>query len=410
MDIQEALKNLIEGKIKPYQLEAMLGSEEAAVEVRKKYVESKYSVRLDHVGNNAGMDINDAAKRNIENMLGSVHVPVGYVELSVNGSYTPIFMATTEGKLVAGINRGAAAIAMSGGANAAVLRNGMTRSIIVETEGVKDSMKAREYIDSQDGRAFIESEYSKSSKRGAIIDIKTYITGRLLFIRYEVDTAAAMGMNIVTIASTSITKAIIEKLKALGVNAMIVSESGNLCSDKKPSMINMINGRGISVVAEAVVKKDVLERYFKVDAALISKVNYEKNYIGGSLAGALGHNAQIANILASTFLAYGQDVAQIVDGVNALDDTKAMENGDLYISVYIPSLEVGTIGGGTHMEAQRELLEASKVYGDGDDAGLTKNKLACIIAAAALAGELNLLAAEAGNELAAAHATLKRGK
>jgi len=160
-------------------------------------------------------------------------------------------------------------------------------------------------------------------------------------------------------------------------------------------------------VAEAVVKKEALQEYFNADAKKIEEVNYAKNYIGSSLAGSLAHNAHIANILAATFIAYGQDVAQIVDGVNAIDDVRALGN-DLYISVYIPALEVGTYGGGTHRETAKELLIASGVYGEGDEKGVTKYGLAELIAAGVLAGELNLLAAEAGQELSSAHASLKK--
>lgn len=217
-----------------------------------------------------------------------------------------------------------------------------------------------------------------------------------------------MGMNMLTIASTSATDKVINELEKKGIKAKMVSESGNMCVDKKPAGINMIRGRGLSVVAEAIIKKEVLEEYFKVNAKAIEEINYAKNYIGSSLAGSLGHNAQVANILAATFIAYGQDVAQIVDGADAIDDVKALENGDLYIAVYLPSLEVGTYGGGTRRETAKELLMASGVYGEGDNEGKTKRALAELIASAALAGELNLLAAEAGEELAKAHSMLKR--
>jgi len=408
--IAKALSMLEKGEIKPYRLEEVTHDEGLATEARRRYIERKRNVKLVHVSRSS-IDFNDATNRNIENAIGAVQVPVGYAEILVNGTYlsgtTPIFLATTEGKLVAGVNRGAAVLNKSGGVTTRIINTGMTRSVILEFNSIADSVKALEYINSEEGRELISNAFKESNKRLSLAGIDTFTTGRLLFLRYSANTAAAMGMNMVTIASTSVTKKVIEALAKKGINAVFLSESGNMCADKKPSAINVIKGRGISVVAEAVVKKEVLQEYFNVDAKKIEEVNYAKNYIGSSLAGSLAHNAHIANILAATFIAYGQDVAQIVDGVNAIDDVRALGN-DLYISVYIPALEVGTYGGGTHRETAKELLIASGVYGEGDEKGVTKYGLAELIAAGVLAGELNLLAAEAGQELSSAHASLKK--
>ncbi|MEM0201988.1 MAG: hydroxymethylglutaryl-CoA reductase [Candidatus Micrarchaeaceae archaeon] len=409
MELEEAVKKLIAGEIKSYQLSGLLRNEKTSAEARRAYIEDKYSVKIKAAAETL-IDFDDAAKRNIENMIGAVQMPLGYVEMRVDGKESPIFMATTEGKLIAGINRGASAINNSGGTKTTAIKNGMSRSVIIETNGGSDSMKAINFINSEEGKQFLSAEYSKSTRRGSLLEISAYTTGRLLFVRYVADTAAAMGMNMVTIASTAMTNSLIEKLNGLGIPSKLASESGNMCTDKKPAMVNVIMGRGISVVAEAVVKKEILDKYFKVSASSIEKINYEKNYIGSGLAGSSGHNAQIANILASTFIAYGQDAAQVVDGSSAFDDVKVQDNGDLYISVYIPALEVGTFGGGTAREVQKEMLKASGVYGEGDETGRTKERLASLIASASLAGELNLLAAEASSELFKAHSAIKRGK
>jgi len=407
----EIVEKILSGDVKIHKLAEILNNESDAAEVRRRYLERLYSARFDAIRNAAEkINLDDIAKRNTENLIGAVQVPLGFVELIVNNKKYPVFMATTEGRLVAGVNRGASAINKSGGAKTAIINNNMTRSVIIETDGAQQSLEASRYLNSNEGRELLKNEYSKITSHGSMLDVDVYPIGRLLFVRYSADTAAAMGMNMVTIASTNITKALIDKFAERGINMRMISESGNMCTDKKPAMINIIKGRGVSVVAEAVIKKEVIEQYFNVDAEAIREINYAKNYIGSSLAGSLGHNAHIANILASTFIAYGQDIAQIVDGVNAFDDVKAMDNGDLYISVYLPALEVGTFGGGTIREAQSELLKASGVYGADDDKGVTKQRLAELIASTALAGELNLLAAEAGNELSSAHASIKRGK
>jgi hydroxymethylglutaryl-CoA reductase (NADPH) len=85
-------------------------------------------------------------------------------------------------------------------------------------------------------------------------------------------------------------------------------------------------------------------------------------------------------------------------------------NGDLQIAVSMPSIEVGTVGGGTILEPQGAMLELLGIRGShpttpGDNA----RQLARIIAAAVLAAELNLCAALAAGHLVKAHMAHNRG-
>jgi hydroxymethylglutaryl-CoA reductase (NADPH) len=78
--------------------------------------------------------------------------------------------------------------------------------------------------------------------------------------------------------------------------------------------------------------------------------------------------------------------------------------GDLQISVSMPSIEVGTLGGGTILEPQSAMLDMLGVRGShptnpGDNA----RKLARIVAAAVLAGELSLCSALAAGHLVRSH-------
>jgi hydroxymethylglutaryl-CoA reductase len=75
----------------------------------------------------------------------------------------------------------------------------------------------------------------------------------------------------------------------------------------------------------------------------------------------------------------------------------------------MPSIEVGTIGGGTILEPQNAMLDLLGVQGPhltspGDNA----RQLARLIAAATLAGELSLNAALAAGHLVKAHMTHNR--
>jgi Hydroxymethylglutaryl-CoA reductase len=107
------------------------------------------------------------------------------------------------------------------------------------------------------------------------------------------------------------------------------------------------------------------------------------------------------------FIATGQDVAQVVESSSGITWTE-VRGEDLYISVTLPSLEVGTVGGGTSLPTQREALSIMGVFGPGNPPGSNAKKFAEIVAAAVLAGELNLLAALANEELGRAHKRLGR--
>ncbi|MGA3020590.1 MAG: hydroxymethylglutaryl-CoA reductase [Candidatus Micrarchaeales archaeon] len=411
------VERLLRGEQKAHTLEtdAFQNSKnpvESAAEIRRKYLERKYGSELCNIASTI-INYEDADQRNVENMIGGVQLPLSYVEAWIDGEYAKkdkqhvIYLATTEGRLVAGITRGIAAINESGGARTRIIKEGMTRSDIIETGGIDDSMKIIEFAKSEEGRLFLKSTFEGTSRHCEFVSFEPTTTGRLLFPLYRAKSKAALGMNMITIASTTTTQKLVERMNGEGIKCRLTSESGNM-EDKKQSMMNVIKGRGISIVAEATIPKEVVRRILKAEPEDIVNINYSKNYVGSSLAGSIVNNAHVANVLAATFIAYGQDVAQIVDGSAAFDDAKLNKEGSLYFSVYLPALEIGTYGGGTRRETQKELLKSSEVYGEGDEKGATKLKLAELIASVCLAGELNLLAAEATGRLASSHATLKR--
>ncbi|MCL5106085.1 MAG: hydroxymethylglutaryl-CoA reductase [Candidatus Marsarchaeota archaeon] len=410
-NVEDFLKKLMAGELKIHELSKYV-DENTAAEIRRRYLSEKYSLNnnsFTHV-ERASIDMEDTAKRNISNLIGAIQIPLGFIEINIKGQYaigqSAVFLATTEGKLVDGIGRAAKALQESG-ISTRILKDEMTRSVIVNAKTLDDAYKIKEYVLKNSDE--IKKSFSESSKHLELKSISTYVIGKTVFIRYGATTGAAMGMNMITIGAHTATLKTLEDLKKKGINADFFTESGNMCIDKKPGHINQILGRGISISAEAIIKRETVEKYFKVTPEKIAKMNYYKNYIGSSMGGAIGNNAHIANILAAIFIAYGQDLAQIVDGASGYDNIEVTDNGDLYISILLPALEIGTFGGGTVRETQKEVLMASGVYGDNDHKGETKYKFAEIIAAAVLAGELNLIAVQAAQELSSSHASLKRG-
>ena len=208
-----------------------------------------------------------------------------------------------------------------------------------------------------------------------------------------------MGMNMATIASEAVCKVICEN-----TGAEMVSVSGNMCTDKKPAAINMIEGRGKTVIAEATIPKDLAEEKLHASVKSIVETNTRKNLIGSAMAGSLGFNAHAANMVAALYLATGQDPAQVVEASSAMTVCEEVD-GDLYISVRMPAVEIGTVGGGTKLPAQSEAL--SMIDCKGADRA---RKFAELVAVTVLAGELSTLGAQAAGHLGKAHADLGRVK
>ena len=370
----------------------------ADVEDRRKAAEEFTGASLETVSK-YGFDPQTASK-NIENMIGTTQIPLGYAgPVRISGEYADgeflVPLATTEGALVASISRGMSVINSSGGARTMVCADAMTRAPVLRVEGIEHSKRVIDWIDSN--KAAIDEAVAETTSHGRLVRIDKYPDGRSLYLRFAFETGDAMGMNMATIASESVCRLIERE-----TGAVMVSVSGNMCSDKKPAAINMINGRGKTVVAEALIPKDVVEQRLHTTSAAVQETNYRKNLMGSSLAGTLGANAHAANMVAALYIATGQDPAQVVGGSMSVTSCEDV-GGDLYISVRMPTVEVGTVGGGTRLPCQREALSMIGCLGEGK-----ARKLAEIVAVTVLAGELSTLAAQAAGQLGSAHAALGR--
>ncbi|MEZ0319612.1 MAG: hydroxymethylglutaryl-CoA reductase (NADPH) [Pyrobaculum sp.] len=393
-------------EVKLHELDKIYRDANKAAEERRKYLEKITGVKLENIGKTI-IDLNTVVGRNIENVIGAVQVPVGVAgPLLVKGDYADGYyyvpLATTEGALVASVNRGAKLVTESGGARAKVLKDGMARAPLFRLPSLIDAVEFVEWVVQHFDE--VKKAAESTTRHGKLKEIQPFIVGNYVWLRLVYSTGDAMGMNMATIASDAVAKYLQEKFP----KARLVALSGNVCVDKKANSINFILGRGKTVVAEALIKRGVLER-LGVKPEDVHEVNIRKNLMGSALAHSYGFNAHFANIIAAIFIATGQDAAQVVESSMGVTTTEPRDEG-LYISVYLPSLEVGTVGGGTGLPTQREALQLLGVAGSGNPPGTNALKFAEIVAAAVLAGELNLLVALARNELASAHQRLGRAK
>ncbi|PIY72390.1 3-hydroxy-3-methylglutaryl-CoA reductase [Candidatus Roizmanbacteria bacterium CG_4_10_14_0_8_um_filter_33_9] len=362
---------------------------------RRELIEKAIGKKLTIIGTNCMIE---EKKIHCENTIGTVPIPLGIAgplsiktKTSLNLYYVPL--ATTEGALVASINRGCKAISLSKGAQVYTEKKGVTRGPVFITNSLKEAYSLKEWllIHVKDLIKIAES----TSSHLTYLNQKIQIVGSSVFVRFSFDTQDAMGMNMVTIAVSKIAGYIEEKT---GVKCGSVA--GNFDIDKKPAWLNFIEGRGISVWAQANISKKILKEVLKTNAEEIYVVWIHKCLIGSAISGSLGFNSHFANIVGAFYIATGQDAAHIVEGSMGMTTLEKNKDGSISISVYLPAIMMGIIGGGTKLQSQHEALS---VVG-----AKNPEELASVLGGAVLAGELSLLASLAQGSLASAHKKLGR--
>jgi len=283
----------------------------------------------------------------------------------------------------------------------------MTRGPVLKFTTIRQAYEAYEWFETNFHE--VKQCFDRTSNYARLQSVKRNLAAHYLFVRFVAKTGDAMGMNMLSKGVEAVLSLIRSKWPE---TCDVISISGNYCIDKKPSALNWIEGRGKSVVAEAVIPEAILEEVLKTNAGRLVELNQSKNLLGSIMAGSIGgFNAHAANIVAAMFIACGQDPAQVVSSSNCLTWLEATgpENRDLYISCTMYSLEVGTIGGGTKLAAQSACLKMLGIDGSSVDMpGENACQLARVICSSVLAGELSLLSALSTNDLVHSHLRLNR--
>jgi hydroxymethylglutaryl-CoA reductase (NADPH) len=397
---------VVAGKLPLYALEKQLADNTRAVLVRRKAIAKIANApTLDTMSlPYKGYDYDRVFGACCENVIGYMPLPVGVAgPLMIDDVPYHIPMATTEGCLVASTMRGCKAINAGGGVETVLTQDGMTRGPCVSFASLKRAGAAKIWLDSVEGQTVIKKAFNSTSRFARLQHIQTAIAGTLLFIRFRTTTGDAMGMNMISKGVEFSLKYMVEEC---GWEDMeVISVSGNYCTDKKPAAINWIEGRGKSIVAEARIPAEVVRKVLKSEVDALVELNISKNLIGSAMAGSVGgFNAHAANLVTAVFLACGQDPAQNVESSNCITLMNKLKNGDLQVSVSMPSIEVGTIGGGTILEPQGAMLDLLGVRGPHPtQPGENARQLARIVASAVLAAELSLCSALAAGHLVQSH-------
>ncbi len=315
--------------------------------------------------------------------------------------YIPL--ATFETPLWPSTERGARVSRMTDGIQIALMQEGMTRSILLEADSVNQLQHM--LLDLPNQISALQAAVEKTSRFAKLIQWHPEVVGRLLYLRLTFFTGDAAGHNMTTKAAEAVMSALLSLYPPL----RYVSISANLCTDKKVSAINGILGRGKSVTAEIVIPNQICKKILRSSPEAIVQLNLKKNLIGSTLAGSLrSSNAHFANILLAFYLATGQDAANIVEGSQGITYAD-MQGEDLYFSVSLPNLILGTVGNGKGLDFVKDNLERMGCLPQQNNPGQSARRLAMICAAGVLCGEISLLAAQANQgELVESHMRLER--
>lgn len=311
-------------------------------------------------------------------------------------------LATFETPLWPSVTRGARVTARAGGIHAVVVDERMTRSLLLRADGAEQALAFVQSVNLR--RAELQAEVAETSRFATLIDLHWQIVGPLVWLRLEFTTGDAAGHNMVTLAADRLMGWLLAQYPSMAY----ASISGNVCTDKKVSAVNGLLGRGRSVVTECLIPAVTCRRFLKTEPARIVELNIQKNLLGSIVAGSLrSANAHVANMLLAFYLATGQDAANIVEGSQAI--THAETRGDdLYFSVTLPHLIVGSVGNGKGLDFAEDNLRALGCRDDREP-GANARRLAAICAATVLCGELSLIAAQTNpGELMAAHVAIER--
>ncbi len=340
---------------------------------------------------------------NIEHFTGAAQIPIGLAgPLLIDGEHAKgefyVPLATTEGTLVASYNRGMKVIHESGGVKTTILDDAMQRAPVFyfeDARGVRDfGIWVTKNFDN------IKEQAESTTSSGKLIKIEQFPASKFMFLRFNFTTGDAAGQNMVGKATFMASNWIRQNYPACKFYLL----SGNMDTDKKTSFVNTLHTRGKRVVAELVIPGPILENLAggPVDELIKHRT---LGMFGSFMAGANNNGAHSANGITAMFIATGQDVANVSESSAAFVYTEVTPEKDYYYSITIPSLIVGTYGGGTGLATQRECLELLGCYGAGK-----VRKLAEIVAATVLCGEVSLASAVYAGDWVSSHEQYGRNR
>jgi hydroxymethylglutaryl-CoA reductase (NADPH) len=398
--IKDAIRESKEERLRvPYDRENDYSEE--IIKTRQEFARSMTEGSFEHV-TRYSFDPS-VTKGNIESFFGVAQVPIGLAgPIRINGEHAKgeflVPLATTEGTLVASYNRGIKVVNLSGGVTCTVSDDRMQRAPVFVFASARGARGFRDWVNEH--MSEIRRAAEATSSVAKLLDIDIFLASRFAYLRFNFATGDAAGQNMVGRATFAACSWMLDQLD----NVERFYLESNLATDKKHSQINIMRTRGKRVIAEAVVSRDVLVQHMRVEPESLQYHSQISN-VGSFLSGANNNGAHSPNGITAMFIATGQDVANVAESSSGILYTELTNDGDLYMSLTIPSLIVATFGGGTHLPTQRECLELMGCVGKGK-----VKKLAEIIAGVALAGEISLGSAISSLDWVSSHEKYGRNR
>lgn len=344
---------------------------------------------------------------NIENLVSGVEIPVGIAgPLLFNGEKAKgiIFapFATTEGGLVASASRGATAISRSGGVNTRVISQHMMRVPLFVLSNLAGAFMFAQWI--RDHVDEIRAQASTVSQHANLISLQPQLQGNQVHVGFHYETGDAAGQNMTTSCTWHCCQWLMQQLESydeIQFDHFVIE--ANMSGDKKVNYQSFIVGRGTRVTAECLLSDIAIRDTLKVTPDKFIRTS-QSWMTSGSQIGMIGFNINVPNTIAAIFTATGQDIGCVHESSVAQLNLQRVHGG-IYASMTLPALIIGTVGGGTALPRQLEMLEAMDCYGPGK-----VSRFAEIIAGFCLALDLSTLSAVASGQFAAAHERLGRNR
>ena len=340
---------------------------------------------------------------NIEGYLGTVNIPVGIAGpiriCGASGTHDySVPLATTEAALVASYNRDARLVSSAGGCHVRVVDEGVSRTPMFAFTNVVEAVRFAEFVAANRDR--MTDIVPQITRFGLLKSVRTIIEGNHVYVDLRYTTGDAAGQNMVTFASDAICQSLFESSP---VTPRYWFLEANLSGDKKAASQSLADVRGKRVVADVIVPGSLIERVLHTTPVRMTEY-WSAGAVGGVMSGTTGIQGHFANGLAALYLACGQDVACVAESATGVTRMEVTDEGDLYTSVTLPNIIVGTVGGGTGLPSARACLDILGLSGPGKSEALAE-----VCAGIVLAGELSIIGAFCSGDFAAAHRSLSRG-
>ena len=353
------------------------------------------------IADSATVETAETYGANIENFIGTVKLPVGIVGplrlngMNANGDFH-VPLATTEAALVASYARGAYAATQAGGISTAVLYEGVLRTPAFVFDSL---LQAGQFVDWVVSNVDMLKEAAEATTRhGRLVSLEPFIDTNIVFLICRYTTGDAAGQNMVTIATDALCRATADHCPVPIGNWYI---EGNFSGDKKASALGLVTGRGRKVSASVILPGGIVEKTLGTTVEEMLAYGQVAN-LGSHLSGQLGAQAHYANGLAAFYIATGQDAACVAESAMGVTRMEARGN-DLFCSVTLPNILVGSVGGGTGLPSQTAALNILGLKGNGHGTALAE-----VAAAICLCGEISIVAAIAAGHFTRAHESLAR--